>query len=220
MQGFYGACIATAAMLQSDQKFDLFGQQNVTSGHFKTPKEVWTMSTLLDRPVQVCRTVTTSLVHAHALEDPVRVKILEVLYRKSLSTEQIANNLLKSGYKKATTTIRHHLEVLKETGLIEIVKIQETRGAITKYYGTSIKLLEYGTPKDFGVKYATTIKSTAERLENVFQTLATETARGTRSKKADKAYSQYVMMEIVNRAMTSLIEKRDPKPKAAKRSTS
>ena len=95
------------------------------------------MSTLLEKQIEVNRIVTTSTEQARAIEDPARTKIVEILYKRSLSAEQITNQLKKSGFKKALTTIRHHLDILKEAGLIELVKIEETRGAITKYYGTS-----------------------------------------------------------------------------------
>jgi Fe2+ or Zn2+ uptake regulation protein len=95
------------------------------------------MSTLLEKPVRVSRTITTTTNQARAIEDPARAKVLEILYRKELSAEQILNELKKSGYKKALTTMRHHLDILKESGLIEIVRIEEARGAITKFYGTS-----------------------------------------------------------------------------------
>ncbi len=94
------------------------------------------MSTLLEKQIRVNRIVTTSLEHAKAIEDPIRTKILEILYRKQLSAEQIFVELKKSGYKKALTTVRHHLEILKDCNLIEIVKIIESRGAVTKFYGT------------------------------------------------------------------------------------
>ncbi len=89
------------------------------------------MSTLLEKQIKVNRIVTLSTEHARAIEDPARAKIMEILYRKSLSAEQIATELKKKGYKKALTTVRHHLEILKNSGLIELVKIEEARGAIT-----------------------------------------------------------------------------------------
>ena len=169
------------------------------------------MSTLLEKPIKISRTVTTSLEHARAIEDPVRVRALEILYRNSLSAEQIANNLKKFGHKKALTTIRHHLDVLKEAGLIEIVKIEEKRGAITKYYGTSTRLLGYNAPEDFDSKYSSAIKNTSKQLEDIFTNLAPKAAPKNRSKKSDPDYTQYVVMEIINRAMTLLMEKSSKK---------
>jgi len=99
------------------------------------------MSTLLEKQIKVNRTVTTSIGQARAIDDPARAKIVEILYHQTLSADQISNALKKTGYKKALTTVRHHLEILKESGLIEIARIEESRGAITKFYSTSTKLL-------------------------------------------------------------------------------
>mgnify|MGYP002527218648 CR=1 FL=1 len=85
------------------------------------------MSTILEKPISVNRTLATSLEHAKAIEDPARAKILQLLYRKHLNAEQITAQLKKSGFKKALTTTRHHLEILKEAELIEVVKIEEKR---------------------------------------------------------------------------------------------
>ena len=164
------------------------------------------MSTLLEKQIKVNRIVTTSIDQARAIEDPLRSKIIEILYHKSMSAEQITKQLKKSGYKKALTTIRHHLDILKESGLIEIVKIEETRGAITKYYGTSTKLLGYNAPEDFDSKYSSAIKMTAKKLEEILKILAPKAAPKTKKLRTDPAYKQYLMMEIMNRAMTKAME--------------
>lgn len=166
------------------------------------------MSTLLEKEIKVNRIVTMSTNQARAIEDTSRAKIIEVLYHKSMSAEQIANKLKKSGHKKALTTIRHHLDILKEAGLIEIVKIEETRGAITKYYGTSTKLLGYNAPEDFDSKYSSAIKNASTKLEDVLKIIAPKAAPNT---KQDPQYSQYVLMEIMNRAMTQVMEKTNKK---------
>ena len=72
------------------------------------------MSTILEKPISVNRTLATSHEHARAIEDPARAKILQFLYRKHLNAEQITKQLKKSGYKKALTTTRHHIEILKD----------------------------------------------------------------------------------------------------------
>ena len=168
------------------------------------------MSTLLEKQIKVNRIVTTSTNQARAIEDPSRAKIIEILYHKSMSAEQIANQLKKSGHKKALTTIRHHLEILKEAGLIEIVKIEETRGAITKYYGTSTKLLGYNAPEDFDSKYSSAIKNASKKLEDVLKIIAPKAAPN-KKRKSDPQYSQYVVMEIMNRAMAQVMEKNGKK---------
>ena len=125
------------------------------------------MSTLLEKPIKINRVVTISVEHAKALEDPARAKIVEMLYHKKLTAEQIAKELQKNGHNKAITTIRHHLEILKDAGLIEIVKIEEVRGAIAKFYGTSIKLIPNRSSDDFDLKYSSMIKSTSSKIEKI-----------------------------------------------------
>ena len=169
------------------------------------------MSTLLEKQIKVNRILTTSIDQARAIEDPVRTKIIGILYHKSMTAEQIANHLKKSGYKKALTTIRHHLEILKDSGLIELVKIEETRGAITKYYGTSTKLLGYNAPEDFDTKYSSAITNASKKLDEILKTIAPKAAPKTKRRKNDPHYSQYVMMEIMNRAMAQVMENSNKK---------
>ncbi len=165
------------------------------------------MSTLLEKQIKVNRIVTTSIEHARAIEDPARAKIMEILYLNSLSAEQISNELKKTGYKKALTTVRHHLEILKNSGLIELVKIEEARGAITKFYSTSTKLLGYKAPEDFDTKYSKIIKSTSVKIEKILKGLGSKTLQSKKTKNNDqKYYSQYLVMEIMNRAMTDILE--------------
>ena len=164
------------------------------------------MSTLLEKPVLVNRTVTTSIEQARAMDDPARIKIVQLLYKKLLTAAQICQHLKKSGHAKALTTVRHHLDILKEAGLIEIAKIEETRGAVTKYYSTSTKLLGYNVPEDFDTKYSSAIKNTSKKLEDLLDTIAPKATLKSKQ-KSDPLYSQYVLMEIVNRAMTRIMEK-------------
>ena len=167
------------------------------------------MSTLLEKQIKVNRIVTTSLEHARAIEDPSRAKILEILYRQSFSADQITSALKKAGYKKALTTVRHHLEILKRSGLIEIVKIEESRGAIKKYYGTSTKLLDFQAPKDFDSKYSKIIDKTSTKIEKIIKGLTPKTIKS--NGKKSKEYSQYLVVEIVNRAMTNVLENSEKK---------
>jgi DNA-binding transcriptional ArsR family regulator len=165
------------------------------------------MSTLLEKPIKVNRIVTTSIEHARAIEDPARAKIMEILYKNSLSAEQISNELKKTGYKKALTTVRHHLEILKDSGLVQIVKIEESRGAITKFYSTATKLLGYEAPEDFDSKYSKIIDSTSVKIEKILKGLVPKTTKAKKGKNSDPTdYSQYLVMEIMNRAMTSVLE--------------
>jgi len=86
-----------------------------------------------------------------------------------------------------------------------VIKIDESRGGITKYYGTTTKLLAFTTPIDFEKKYSSVIQLTTSKLEKVLNLVLKKTARSRKLNKAE--YNDYIMMEIFNRAMTSLLEK-------------
>ena len=171
------------------------------------------MSILLQKELKINRIVTTNVEQAKALDDPARIKILQVLYHKQLSAEQIVEELHKSGYKKATTTIRHHLDVLKRAGLVEIVKMEEVRGAVMKFYGTSIKLLGFKIPPNFDSDYSKTITDASIKMQKVIENIAQNNHTKTKKKNLGKHaagmeqnYGEYLLIEIVNRALTKVLE--------------
>ena len=164
------------------------------------------MSVLLEKKINVNNILTVNTVRAKAVEDEVRAKILQLLYKKRLNAVQITKRLKKLGYRKALTTIRHHIEILKDSGLIEVIKIEESRGGVTKYYGTSTKLLAFTTPLDFEKKYSSIIQLTSSRLEKVLNLVLKKTSKYRKQNQAE--YNDYLMMEIFNRAITNLLEKK------------
>ena len=164
------------------------------------------MSVLLEKKIRVNNILTINTVCARAVEDEVRAKILQLLYKKRLNAVQITKRLKKLGYRKALTTIRHHIEILKDSGLIEVIKIEESRGGVTKYYGTSTKLLAFTTPLDFEKKYSAIIQLTSSKLEKVLNLVLKKTSKYRKQNHAE--YNDYLMMEIFNRAMTNLLEKK------------
>ena len=141
-----------------------------------------------------------------ALDDPIRGKIVQLLHKKQLNVGQICRRLKKFGYKKAVTTIRHHTEILKDSGLIEIVKIEESRGAVTKYYGTSAKLLDFILPPDFDKYYSKLISKTSLKLAKVVDQILKNFPKTRKVHQIN--YNNYITMEIINRAMTNLLEKK------------
>ncbi|MEO9276363.1 MAG: winged helix-turn-helix domain-containing protein [Nitrososphaera sp.] len=172
------------------------------------------MSTLLQKEIKINKILTTDAEQAKALDDPARFKILQILYHKQLTTEQIVEELHKMGYKKATTTIRHHIDVLRDSGLVEIVKMEEIRGAVMKYYGTSVRVMGSKLPANFEAEFSKTITDASIKLEKVIKNIAQNA--GTKiKKKSSKAslesnYEDKIVIEIVNRAMAKVFENNSP----------
>jgi DNA-binding transcriptional ArsR family regulator len=169
------------------------------------------MSTLLQKELKINKILTTNADQAKALDDTARIKILQILYHKQLPTEQIVEELNKMGYKKATTTIRHHIDVLKNAGLIEIVKMEEVRGAVMKYYGTSVRVMGSKLPANFETEFSKMISDTSVKLEKVIKNISENTGSKIKKKNlknvsTDSNYEDHIVMEIVNRAMAKVFE--------------
>ena len=83
---------------------------------------------------------------AKALADEIRVSILDMLSRKPMGVHEIAEELRKMGIHKNLNTIRYHLQVLKEAGLIELVALKEVKGGVLKYYAAKRKVYPFEVP--------------------------------------------------------------------------
>ena len=164
------------------------------------------MSVLMEKEISVDRIIAMNYEQFRALEDPIRGKIVQLLYKKKLNVEQINRRLKKFGFKKAVTTIRHHVEILKNSGLVEIVKIEESRGAITKYYGSSTKLLDFTLPSDFDKNYSNLISKTSLKLNKLVSPISKNFSKTRKIQQIN--YNNFIIMEIINRAMTNLLEKK------------
>ena len=164
------------------------------------------MGILMEKEISTDRMITVNYDVFKALDDPIRGKIVELLNKKQLNAEQITRRLKKLGYKKAVTTIRHHIEILKDSGLIEITKIEESRGAVTKYYGSSTKLLDFSLPSDFDENYSKIISKTTLKLTKVIGPILKNFPKTRKIQQIN--YNNYIVMEIMNRSITNLLEKK------------
>lgn len=80
---------------------------------------------------------------AKCLSDPHRLKILDFLYHKSLSTKDLFELLKKAKFNIAMTTLRHHIAMLKKNDLISINRTKQVKGTLEKYYKSNVKILAY-----------------------------------------------------------------------------
>tara|TARA_B100001079_G_C16232045_1_gene435069 strand:+ start:202 stop:684 length:483 start_codon:yes stop_codon:yes gene_type:complete len=160
----------------------------------------------MEKEISIDKIITINYEQFKALEDPIRGKIVQMLYKKNLNVEQIHRRLKKFGFKKAVTTIRHHVEILKNSGLIEIVKIEELQGATTKYYGSSIKLLDFTLPLDFDKNYSKIISKTSLKLGNVISLISKNFSKTRKVSQIN--YNNYITVEIINRSIANILEKK------------
>jgi DNA-binding transcriptional ArsR family regulator len=173
--------------------------------------------TLFQKDVRIKRVTTLGYRAAQALNDPVRIKILEILSHKQMSAEEIVKALAGSGFKKATTTIRHHLDTLKNAGLIQATKMVEVRGAVMKYYSPTLRAFSYDAPTDFEAKNAKLIEDTGSKLLKVLKSVVEDKKfvvaldgknNGCGLCKNDH-FKEYLALEIMNAALAKAMERKE-----------
>jgi len=89
--------------------------------------------------------------------------------------------------------------------------MEEVRGAVLKYYGTSVRVLGHKLPPNFENDFSKTIVDASVKLEKVIKNIAQNA--GSKMKKKSSAknnsapnYEEYLLVEIVNRAMAKVFE--------------
>ena len=107
------------------------------------------------------------LSEARALSDEVRVFILDLLSKKPMSVHEIAEELEKKGMYKNINTIRYHIQVLKEAGLIELVATKEVKGGVLKYYAAKRKVYPVEVPEDIEEKLQPVVRQAYSDLKRV-----------------------------------------------------
>ncbi len=172
--------------------------------------------TIFQKDLHVKRVTTIGYAAAKALNDPVRIKILEILDHQQMSAEEIVKILGNSGHKKATTTIRHHLDTLKNAGLIQATKMVEARGAVIKYYSPILRAFSYETPMDFETKYVKLIDELSSKmlkvLRSVFEDKKFTSTFDNKNEcnlcKKDH-FKEYLALEIINGAIAKAMERKE-----------
>ncbi|PIO47434.1 MAG: hypothetical protein CMR00_10290 [[Chlorobium] sp. 445] len=69
------------------------------------------------------------LEQVRAIADPLRIRILNVLCEKAMTTKQVAEYLGENINK-----LYHHVETLEAAGLIKMVETRRNRGTLEKYF--------------------------------------------------------------------------------------
>lgn len=81
-----------------------------------------------------------------AVDEPVRAMILDMLAEDALTVANIHDQLAARGYERTENTVRHHVNELRDAGLIDIARLEERRGGTAKFYRANTIVLSYGIP--------------------------------------------------------------------------
>lgn len=173
---------------------------------------------LLETEVTIENVITTDPEKAGALENDVRAKILDMLADEEMTIEEIRDELGRRGEDKAETTVRHHVNVLRDADMVEIARLEEQGGATQKHYRSNTRIYSYTLPETADNELETVSETTRDILHGLVQQLVEEHGDEIRQIAQEmkpceycstQHYEEYLLRELVNRALTDLCENGD-----------
>ncbi|MBZ6494011.1 winged helix-turn-helix domain-containing protein [Natrinema longum] len=154
-----------------------------------------------------------------AVDEPVRAMILDMLADTTRSVTEIDEALAGRGYDRTLNTVRHHVNELRDAGLVEVARLEERNGGTTKYYRANTIVLSYALPEDaradvdsMAQELAPDIAALVADLEathgDTLDRIADEMApcEHCRSQK----YETYLLLTILRRAFVAGTLRDDP----------
>jgi DNA-binding transcriptional ArsR family regulator len=94
-------------------------------------------------PALPLRLSITTARQFQAFSDPLRSRILGIIQNQPATAKQIADQL-----GKPPSTVGHHLAVLEETGLAQVVARRLVRGIVAKYYTRTARIFNFELPPE------------------------------------------------------------------------
>jgi DNA-binding transcriptional ArsR family regulator len=170
---------------------------------------------LLETDVPVQNVITTDPNKAKALENTARAKILDMLADEEMTIEEITDELARRGEEKAKTTVRHHVNVLKDAGMVELSRLEDAGGGTQKFYRSNTRVFSYDLPETAEETLSDAELSVREALAPVIADVYSEhkdeiATAATEMKPCDycetQHYEEFILRELLNRALTALSE--------------
>jgi len=151
--------------------------------------------------------IAVNQAQANAIKDPIRCTIIKMLFCKELTTEQIFKQLNSSGFKKSISNTRHHLNILKNSHLVDITKIKQIRGTVIKFYTSRALLFDFNIPNNFDSNYEKIINRISVKLEKILNELMTQKSY-CNFKTKNEDYNKFIIVEIINSALLNILYKK------------
>ncbi|EMA45993.1 winged helix-turn-helix domain-containing protein [Halococcus saccharolyticus] len=173
---------------------------------------------LLETEVPITDVITTGPEKAKALENDVRAKILDMLADEEMTIEAINTELERRGEEKAKTTVRHHVNVLKDAGMVQLSRLEEAGGGTQKFYKSNTRVFSYELPESAETTLndagGTARKGMTELIEQLYADHGEEIEAAASEMKPceyceTQHYEEFIVRELVNRALTELSEDGD-----------
>ncbi|MFC6824535.1 ArsR/SmtB family transcription factor [Halopelagius fulvigenes] len=170
---------------------------------------------LLETDVPVRNVITTAPEKVKALDNDVRAKILDMLADREMTIGAIHEELKRRGEEKVETTVRHHVNVLKDAGLVEIARLEDAGGGTLKYYKSNTRVFAYDLPEGSEDELAEAREAAREGVVSLVEQLSREHGEAIEGVAREmtpceycesQRYEEFVVRELVNRALTDASE--------------
>lgn len=177
------------------------------------------MPVLFRREVPIRNFVAIHAAEARALQAPIRLAMLDLLAQRPMSVEDLSDELPAHGFRKASNTLRHHLEILVSSGLVELAVLEQTRGAVLKYFSASARPLHYQLPAHAEAELTTLserlLPTTAAAMRSLSRDERERIDRVVQSiRKCPRCssdyYDEYVLLLAMHRACVAYLRSRTP----------
>jgi len=144
-----------------------------------------------------------------AIDEPMRAMILDILADEALPVADVHDRLADRGIDRTENTVRHHVNELRDAGLVDVVRFEEGRGGTTKYYGANTIVLSYSLPEGADPELDAMADAIQPQVEDALETVTDGFGDTIEEIVADmqpcahcqnQKYETYVMLTALRRA--------------------
>ncbi|PCR88901.1 ArsR/SmtB family transcription factor [Natrinema ejinorense] len=144
-----------------------------------------------------------------AIDEPMRAMILDILSEEALTATEVHEYLGDRGVDRTENTVRHHINELRDAGLVDVVRFEEGRGGTTKYYHANTIVLSYSLPNSADDAVEEMIDAVQPQITDALATLTDEYDDTIEKVVTDmqpckhcrtQKYETYVLLTVLRRA--------------------
>jgi DNA-binding transcriptional ArsR family regulator len=144
-----------------------------------------------------------------AIDEPMRAMVLDILSEEALTASEVHGRLADRGIDRTENTVRHHINELRDAGLVNVVRFEEGRGGTTKYYHANTIVLSYSLPEGVDSEMEEMVNAVQPQIGDALSTLTTDYAETIDNIVTDmqpcehcrtQKYETYVLLTVLRRA--------------------
>lgn len=154
---------------------------------------------------------------SRAVDEPVRAMILDMVADEAMTVADITDALEDRDVDLQENTVRHHVNELREAGLVAVEKMEERRGGTLKFYRATTIVLSYAVPETAEERMAEMVEWMVPRLEPLLADFEEEHGEALSAMADEMApcphcreqkYETYLLLTVLRRAFVQNVDLR------------